>query len=65
MSALTATPAHADLASLLPWSRARTYYDVKVDASPRELRKLLEAHLDIARFATRADISEDQFEFLV
>ncbi|MBB3000868.1 translocation and assembly module TamA [Paraburkholderia tropica] len=65
LSALTATPAHADLASLLPWSRARTYYDVKVDASPRELRKLLEAHLDIARFATRADISEDQFEFLV
>ncbi len=65
LSALTATPAHADLASLLPWMHARTYYDVQIDASPRELRKLLEAHLDIARFATRADISEDQFEFLV
>ncbi|MEM5328214.1 autotransporter assembly complex family protein [Paraburkholderia sp. JHI2823] len=45
--------------------RARTYYDVEIEASPRELRKLLEAHLDISRFATRADVNEDQFEFLV
>ncbi|PVX82384.1 autotransporter secretion outer membrane protein TamA [Paraburkholderia unamae] len=60
-----ATPARADLASLLPWMRARTYYDVEIDASPRELRNLLQAHLDIARFATRPDVGEDQFEFLV
>ena len=60
-----APPAHADLASLLPWMRARTYYDVDIDAAPRELRSLLQTHLDIARFATRADVNEDQFEFLV
>lgn len=60
-----ATPAHADLASLWPWSHARTYYDVDIDVEPRELRKLLQAHLDIARFSTRKDVSEDQFEFLV
>jgi len=45
--------------------RARTYYDVDIQASPRDLRRLLEAHLDISRFATRADVNEDQFEFLV
>lgn len=61
----TATPAHAALDNLLPWTRARTYYDVDIDAAPRDLRKLLEAHLDIARFATRSDISDDQFDFLV
>lgn len=60
-----ATPARADLSSLLPWSHAKRYYDVEIDAEPRELRKLLQAHLDIARFSTRADVSEDQFEFLV
>ncbi|WP_322103530.1 autotransporter assembly complex family protein [Paraburkholderia sp. J41] len=60
-----ATPARADLSSLLPWSHAKRYYDVEIEAEPRELRKLLQAHLDIARFSTRADVSEDQFEFLV
>lgn len=39
-------------------------YDVEIEA-PREIRKLLERHLDIARFAKRDDISDDQFEFLV
>ncbi|WP_429299196.1 autotransporter assembly complex protein TamA [Paraburkholderia sp. GAS199] len=40
-------------------------YKVDIEASPRSLRKLLEAHLDIARFAKRPDISGDQFEFLI
>ncbi|QGZ62857.1 BamA/TamA family outer membrane protein [Paraburkholderia acidisoli] len=62
---VAATPAHADLSSLWPWSHAKTYYNVEIATEPRELRKLLEAHLDIARFATRADVSEDQFDFLV
>jgi translocation and assembly module TamA len=61
----TATPAQAALDNLLPWTRARTYYDVEIDAAPRDLRRLLEAHLDITRFATRNDISDDQFDFLV
>ncbi|PVY22210.1 autotransporter secretion outer membrane protein TamA [Paraburkholderia silvatlantica] len=61
-----APPARADiLTTLLPWMRPRTYYDVDIAATPRELRKLLETHLDIARFATRADVNEDQFAFLV
>jgi translocation and assembly module TamA len=46
-------------------ARTAPAYQVDVEASPRSLRKLLEAHLDIARFAKRADISDDQFEFLV
>nr|WP_322014587.1 autotransporter assembly complex family protein [Paraburkholderia sp. J12] len=50
---------------MLPWSHKPTVYDVQIDATPRELRKLLEAHLDIARFATRKDVSDDQFGFLV
>ena len=62
---LTAPPAQAAWDSWLPWARARTYYDVDIDATPRELRRLLQQHLDIARFATRKDISDDQFEFLI
>ncbi len=64
-SLLGAQPARAALTDLLPWSHGKTYYDVDIQASPRELRKLLESHLDIARFAKREDISDDQFEFLV
>nr|WP_186310674.1 autotransporter assembly complex family protein [Paraburkholderia sp. BCC1886] len=45
--------------------RAAASYKVDIEAAPRSLRKLLEAHLDIARFAKRPDISEDQFEFLI
>lgn len=40
-------------------------YKVDIEATPRSLRKLLEAHLDVARFAKRPDISDDQFEFLI
>jgi translocation and assembly module TamA len=54
---LVATHAHA--------ARAKPSYEVDVEAEPRSLRKLLEEHLDIARFAKREDISPDQFEFLV
>ncbi|WP_027799715.1 autotransporter assembly complex protein TamA [Paraburkholderia dilworthii] len=46
-------------------ARAAASYKVDVEASPRSLRKLLEEHLDIARFAKRPDISGDQFEFLI
>jgi translocation and assembly module TamA len=46
-------------------ARATASYKVDVEASPRSLRKLLEEHLDIARFAKRADVSDDQFEFLI
>ncbi len=44
---------------------ARAAYKVDIEASPRSLRKLLEAHLDIARFAKREDVSDEQFGFLV
>ena len=44
---------------------ARAAYKVDIQASPRAVRKLLEEHLDIARFAKRDDISDDQFGFLV
>ncbi len=46
-------------------ARTAPAYKVDIETSPRALRKLLEAHLDIARFAKREDISDDQFEFLV
>jgi translocation and assembly module TamA len=39
-------------------------YDVTIDA-PRAMRKLLEKHLDLARFAKRDDVTGDQFDFLV
>ncbi|MEX3582536.1 MAG: autotransporter assembly complex family protein [Burkholderia sp.] len=39
-------------------------YRVDIDA-PRSVRKLLERHLDVSRFAKRDDISDDQFEFLI
>ena len=44
---------------------ARAAYKVDIQASPRAVRKLLEEHLDIARFDKRDDISDDQFGFLV
>lgn len=46
-------------------AKAAASYKVDIEATPRSLRKLLEAHLDIARFAKRPDISDDQFEFLI
>ena len=44
---------------------ARAAYKVDIQASPRAVRKLLEEHLDLARFAKRDDVSDDQFGFLV
>jgi translocation and assembly module TamA len=52
------------LAALLPVA-AHASYKVDIDASPRALRRLLQQHLDIARFAKRNDVSDDQFNFLV
>ncbi|MGF6778964.1 autotransporter assembly complex protein TamA [Paraburkholderia sp. GAS334] len=46
-------------------ARTAPAYKIDIETSPRALRKLLEEHLDIARFAKRQDISDDQFEFLV
>ena len=46
-------------------AHAKASYKVDVVATPRSLRKLLEQHLDIARFAKRPDISDDQFAFLI
>jgi translocation and assembly module TamA len=43
---------------------AAAKYDVKIDA-PRTMRKLLEKHLDIARFAQREEVTADQLDFLV
>jgi len=54
---LAASHAHA--------ARAKPVYKVEVEAEPRSLRKLLEEHLDISRFAKRDDISPEQFDFLV
>ncbi|MGN8137820.1 autotransporter assembly complex protein TamA [Paraburkholderia sp. 22099] len=58
MSMLAVTDAHAA-------RRAVASYKVEIEATPRSLRKLLEEHLDIARFAKRPDISDDQFQFLI
>ncbi|HEY2024873.1 autotransporter assembly complex family protein [Paraburkholderia sp.] len=46
-------------------ARKSASYKVDVIAEPRSLRRLLEDHLDIARFAKRPDISDDQFSFLI
>ncbi|MPW17516.1 BamA/TamA family outer membrane protein [Paraburkholderia sp. CNPSo 3157] len=54
---MTASHAHA--------ARAKPSFKVEVEAEPRSLRKLLEEHLDISRFAKRDDISPEQFDFLV
>ncbi|MGF6664636.1 translocation and assembly module TamA [Paraburkholderia atlantica] len=40
-------------------------YKVEVVAEPRALRRLLEQHLDVSRFAKRPDVTEDQFSFLI
>jgi translocation and assembly module TamA len=39
-------------------------YGIDIDA-PRSVKSLLKDNLDIARFAKRDDVSDDQFEFLV
>lgn len=43
---------------------AAAKYNVDIDA-PRSVRKLLQQHLDVARFAKRDDVTDDQFDFLV
>ncbi|MCX8567141.1 MAG: autotransporter secretion outer membrane protein TamA [Glomeribacter sp. 1016415] len=43
---------------------AQAEYTVEINA-PRKLKALLKTHLDLARFAKRTDISDEQFEFLV
>ncbi len=43
---------------------ATAKYQVEVKA-PRTVKKLLKEHLDVARFAKRDDISDEQFDFLV
>jgi translocation and assembly module TamA len=43
---------------------AAAKYQVDIDAPP-SVSKLLKQHLDLARFAKRDDITDDQFEFLV
>lgn len=49
--------------AFLPVS-AQAEYTVDIEA-PRKLKALLKKHLDLARFAKRTDISDEQFEFLV
>jgi translocation and assembly module TamA len=43
---------------------AAAKYDIRIEA-PRPVRRLLQQHLDLARFAKRDDITDDQFEFLL
>ncbi len=44
---------------------AHAAYKVEIEAEPRQVRKLLESHLDLARFAKRAGVSAEQFDFLI
>jgi len=39
-------------------------YEVSIDA-PRSVRSLLKSHLDLVRFSSRSDVSDEQFGFLV
>jgi translocation and assembly module TamA len=48
----------------LPAQAAKPSYKVKIEA-PRAIRKLLEQHLDLARFAKRSDVGDEQLEFLI
>ncbi|PXW23584.1 autotransporter secretion outer membrane protein TamA [Paraburkholderia caballeronis] len=60
-----AWPLVAALVAALWAGDALASYRVDIDASPRALRRLLQQHLDISRFAKRDDISDEQFGFLV
>ncbi|MFM0050835.1 autotransporter assembly complex protein TamA [Caballeronia grimmiae] len=60
-AALTVLTALALLTVAAP---AFAKHDVDIDA-PRNVKKLLKDHLDLARFAKRDDVSDDQFQFLV
>jgi len=52
------------LALLLAPMPASAVYKVEVEA-PSVLRDILKAHLDLVRFADRADLSPDQFAYMV
>lgn len=52
------------LAFCRPVLAAKTYYKVEIDA-PKTLKDILEEHLDLARYNTRSDISDDQFQYMV
>jgi len=45
-------------------STAQAAYEVSIDA-PRSVRSLLKTHLDLVRFSSRTDVSDEQFGFLV
>lgn len=45
-------------------AKSKANYVVDIHA-PRALRKLLEAHLDLARFAERGDLTDDEYAFLI
>jgi len=49
---------------LLICGSAQAAYEVSIDA-PRSVRNLLKTHLDLVRFASRDDVSDEQFGFLV
>ncbi|WP_246174005.1 autotransporter assembly complex protein TamA [Paraburkholderia hayleyella] len=53
------------LGLLLQTCAVQAAYKLDLEVEPRPVRKLLAAHLDIARFAKRADISAEQFDFLI
>lgn len=53
------------LGLLAPEARAaRAAYKVEIDA-PKALKDILKEHLDLARYTTRTDISDDQFAYMV
>lgn len=53
------------LAGWMPASHAaKTAWKVEIDA-PKDLKSILEEHLDLSRYDTRTDISEDQFHYMV
>lgn len=43
---------------------ASAAYKVEIDA-PKALKGILEEHLDLARYATRTDMSDDQFDYML
>lgn len=53
------------MAVLMPAAHAaKAEYKVEIDA-PKALKDILEEHLDLSRYTTRTDISEDQFHYMV
>ncbi|PLQ01505.1 hypothetical protein CYJ10_07455 [Cupriavidus pauculus] len=62
--AVTLATALLLVAPWLPAHAAKAQYKVEIDA-PKALKDILEEHLDLARYATRTDISDDQFQYMV